>query len=413
VWGALESRDRVATWQIRQPAALARELTHLAKALCLFDPHVPVGTDRIVASDWRACAITVERLLFEQSNVKLSEGIEELVIVPDGPLWYLPFELLPAGSAGEPADGDEGTADAVPLLRDVCRIRYCPTRSLAVAGRPEAPAEPLAGRGPVGIHAGRPVRGDRPEAIGEAVDRLTHALDRAVALPAQPLQHHGVVVSPSLPAAICDVLVVLDEVNLAGEGPVGLRGLFGRPPDRGSRAGLTFNDWLASPHKRPPLVVVPGVQSAMASGLTKPVSRPGEELFIAATDLLAAGARTALLSRWRMGGKSTTDLVTEFVRDTDDPTASPAVSWRRAVDVVSAEEPDPALEGRIRVSGQTVLTDMRHPLFWAGYMLVDGGTSVPVVAPAAKVVGGRAPAPAAGPKRDPAAAKGDRGRGAK
>jgi hypothetical protein len=188
-------------------------------------------------------------------------------------------------------------------------------------------------------------------------------LDRAVALPAQPLQHQGVVVSPSLPAAICDVLVVLDEVNLAGEGPVGLRGLFGRPPDRGSRAGLTFNDWLASPHKRPPLVVVSGVQSAMASGLTKPLSRPGEELFIAATDLLAAGARTALVSRWRMGGKSTTDLVAEFVRDTDDPTASPAVSWRRAVDVVSAEEPDPALEGRIRVSGQTVLTDMRHPLF--------------------------------------------------
>jgi tetratricopeptide (TPR) repeat protein len=413
VWGALESRDRVATWQIRQPAALARELTQLAKALCLFDPHVPVGTDRIVASDWRASAITVERLLFEQSKVKLSEGIEELVIVPDGPLWYLPFELLPAGSAGEPADGDEGTADAGPLLRDVCRIRYCPTRSLAVAGRPEAPAEPLAGRGPVGIHAGRPVRGERPEAIGEAVDRLTRALDRAVALPSQPFQQHSVVVSPALPAAICDVLVVLDEVNLAGEGPVGLRGLFGRPPDRGSKAGLTFNDWLASPHKRPPLVVVPGVQSAMASGLTKPVSRPGEELFIAATDLLAAGARTALVSRWRMGGKSTTDLVTEFVRDTDDPTAIPAASWQRAVDLVSAEEPDPALEGRIRVAGQTILTDMRHPLFWAGYMLVDGGTSVPVEGPAAKVAGGRAPAPAAAPKGDPAAAKGDRVRGAK
>jgi hypothetical protein len=56
---------------------------------------------------------------------------------------------------------------------------------------------------------------------------------------------------------------------------------------------------------------------------------------------------------------------------------------------------------------------MRHPLFWAGYMLVDGGTSVPVEAPAAKVVGGRAPPPAAAPKRDPAAAKGDRVRGAK
>jgi hypothetical protein len=424
-WGALESRERVATWQIRQPAALARELTQLAKALCLFDPHVPIGTDRIAASDWRASAITVERLLFEQSKVKLSEGIEELVIVPDGPLWYLPFDLLPVGSAGEPAAGEEEAADTVPLLRDVCRIRYCPTRSLAVAGRPVAPAEAPAGRGPVGIHAGRPIRGERPEAIGEAVSRLTQALDRAIVLPSQPVQQHGVVVSPALPAALCDVLVVLDEVNVAGEGPVGLRGLFGRPNDRGSRAGMTFNDWLASPHKRPPRVVVPGLQSAMASGLTKPAARPGEELFIAATDLLAAGARTALVSRWRMGGKSTTDLVTEFVRDTDDPATTPAASWRRAVDLVSAEEPDPALEGRIRVAGQTVLSDMRHPLFWAGYLLIDGGTSAPAEAPAAKVVGGRPPAPAAGAKRaqdgrraqdairDPAAAKGDRARGAK
>jgi len=413
LWGALESRDRVALWQVRQPAALARELTHLAKSLCLFDPHVPVGTDRIVASDWRAAMVTVERLLFEQSKVTLSEGIEELVIVPDGALWYLPFELLPTGSAGEPADAEaEGAGDeSPPLLRDVCRIRYAPTRSLAVTGRPPAPAEPPAGRGPVGIHGGRAVRGERPEAIGEAVDRLTEALERAVVLPAQPLQQHGVVVSPSLPAALCEALVVLDEINVAGEGPVGLRGLFGRTPDRAVRSGMTFNDWLASPHKRPPLVVLPGVQSAMASGLTKPLPRPGDDLFIAATDVLAAGARTALVSRWRMGGKSTTDLVTEFVRDSDDPTAIPAASWRRAVDLVRAEEPDPASEGRIRGVGQTVLTDMRHPLFWAGYMLVDGGTAAPVEAAAAKPGGGRQAQPPL--KRDPAAVRGDRGRGAK
>lgn len=413
LWGALESSDRVATWQVRQPAALARELTHLAKSLCLFDPHVPVGTDRIVESDWRAAMITVERLLFEQSKVRLAEGIEELVIVPDGALWYLPFELLPAGSAGEPDDGEGADDDSPPLLRDVCRIRYAPTRSLAVVGRPPAPSEPPAGRGPVGIHAGRAVRGERPEAITEAVGRLTRAIDRAVVLPAQPLQQHGVVVSPMLPAALCESLVVLDEINVAGEGPVGVRGLFGRPSERGARSGMTFNDWLSSPHKRPTLVVLPGVQSAMAGGLTKPPTRPGDELFIAATDLLAAGARTALVSRWRMGGKSTTDLVAEFVRDGEDPTTSPAASWRRAVDLVSAEEPDPSFEGRIREVGQTVLTDMRHPLFWAGYLLVDGGTSVPPPAAAAKVAGGRPAPQAAGGKRDAAAAKGDRGRGAK
>ena len=377
LWGTLEARDRVATWQIRQPAALARELVHLAKALCLFDPHMPVPTDRIIASDWRASAATVERLLFEQSKVSLAEGITELAIVPDGMLWYLPFEILPVGSADRiAADGSDDAGEA-PLLRDTCRIRYAPTRTLAVSGAPIAPIEAPASRGPVGIHAGRPVRGEKPELLAEALVRLAASIDRAVPLPALPHQSHGVVVSPALPAAICEALVVLDEVNVAGEGPVGLRGLFGRPPERGAKGGMTFNDWLASPHKRPGRIIVPGMQSAMASGLTKPVARPGDELFVAATDLLAAGARTALMTRWRVGGKSTTDLVGEFLRDTDDPSVGPAAAWRRAVDVVVAEEPDPSHEGKIRVAGQNVLPDMRHPLFWSGYMLVDGGTNPP------------------------------------
>jgi len=397
LWGTLEARDRVATWQVRQPAALARELAHLAKALCLFDPHVPVGTDRILASDWRAAAATVERLLFEQSKVSLAEGITELAIVPDGLLWYLPFEILPVGSADRVGGGGEEDDGEAPLLRDICRIRYAPTRSLAVVGAPVAPVEPPAGRGPVGIHPGRPVRGEKPEMLSAAMARLAESLERSIPLPAIPQQSHGVSVSPSLPASLCDTLVVLDEVNVAGEGPLGLRGLFGRPPDRGTKGGVTFNDWLASPHKRPSRVAIPGMQSAMASGLTKPVVRPGDDLFIAATDLLAAGARTALVSRWRVGGKSADDLLIEFLRDADGQSTSPAASWRRAVDVVVAEEPDPAHEGKIRSTGQTVLADMRHPLFWAGYMLVDGGTTPPPAS--ALPAPGRPGPPAAGAQK--------------
>jgi hypothetical protein len=76
-----------------------------------------------------------------------------------------------------------------------------------------------------------------------------------------------------------------------------------------------------------------------------------------------------------MGGKSTTDLVSEFLRDLDDPAVEPAASWYRSVEIVTAEEPDMAREGRLRPTVDAVLGDMRHPLFWAGYMLIDGGTS--------------------------------------
>lgn len=379
----LETRDRVVMWRVAQPAALLRELGHLAKSLCLFsDPHAPIPSDRIVTSDWRACAATVEGLLFRDSKVNLSEGIDDLAIVPDGALWYLPFEILPARSAADPGgEVAEGEGAAAPLLRDRCRIRYAPLRSLAVAGSPAPnPDGPPAVAAPIGIHAGHAPRGEKPEVFADAAPRLAAAIGPSVPLAASPGAHAAV--PTTLAAALCDGIVVLDEIDLTGDLPLTSRPLFGRSSDRVARGGGTFGDWLSPPRKRPARVVLAGTQTPMAAGLTKPSARPGEELFMASTDLLGAGARTVVMSRWRMGGKTSVDLAAEFLRDTDDAGANPAASWSRAVDVVTREEPDAALEPRLRVTGQTLLPDLRHPLFWAGYLLVDGGTSTPAMVPA-------------------------------
>jgi tetratricopeptide (TPR) repeat protein len=381
---ALESHDRVATWQVRQPAAVAKEIATLARNLCLFDPIAPVPTERLVASEWQASAERIERLLFENSKVELSEGIiDELVIVPDGMLWYLPFELLPVGSARAAAAGQrpprpqatavESTAassrDSVDQqpesrrLRDVCRIRYCPTRSLAVL-RFETPKT----GGPVGIYTGRLVRGDKPAIAQEWGVRLAGSIDRAVVLPTP---------APAAPmplvASLVDTLLVFDE--LSGDGPVATRPLFSM---QSGKPAMTFGDWLGSPSKRPRCIVLPGFQSAMAGGLTKLPARPGEDIFLAVTDLVAAGGRTALVSRWRMGGKTSIDLVEEFLRDRTggDGEAEPppaAESWQRAVEMATAEQPDVGREPRLKQSPQAVLADARHPFLWAGYLLVDCG----------------------------------------
>ncbi len=381
---ALESHDRVATWQVRQPAAVAKEIATLARNLCLFDPIAPVPTERLVASEWQASAERIERLLFENSKVELAEGIiDELVIVPDGMLWYLPFELLPVGSARAAAAGQrpprpqapsvESTAapsrdgvDKQPesrRLRDVCRIRYCPTRSLAVLR-----FETSKTGGPVGIYTGRLVRGDKPAIAQEWGARLAGSIDRAVVLPTP---------APAAPmplvASLVDTLVVFDE--LSGDGPVATRPLFSL---QSGKPAMTFGDWLGSPSKRPRCIVLPGFQSAMAGGLTKLPARPGEEIFLAVTDLVAAGGRTTLVSRWRMGGKTSIDLVEEFLRDRTggDGEAEPppvAESWQRAVEMATAEQPDVGREPRLKQSPQTVLADARHPFLWAGYLLVDCG----------------------------------------
>jgi tetratricopeptide (TPR) repeat protein len=392
--GALESRDRVRVWTVRQPAVIAKEIATLAKALSLHDSQAPVLTERLLESDWPAVAERLERLLFENSQIKLGEGIDELVIVPDGMLWYLPFELLPAGTA-RPAAGAAG--DDQRRLRDVCRIRYCPTRSFAVL-----PAETSAGAGPVGVYTGRLMRGDKPAAAQDVAARLVGAVDRGVALPA--------VNTPApvpLVASLLDTLVVVEELS-AGEGGVANRPLVATQQ---GRQGMTFGDWLAPPGKRPHCIVLPGLQSAMAGGLTKPPAHPGEDLFLAVTSLMVAGGRTVLVSRWRPGGASSIDMVEEFLRDRGD--AGPArdrhpaaESWQRAVDIVTVEQPDPTREPRIKQSANAVLPDARHPFFWAGYLLADCGSGqFPEAPPQPAAPAQAAPAQAAPAQPAPAAAR--------
>ncbi|NBW87106.1 MAG: hypothetical protein EBR23_09835, partial [Planctomycetia bacterium] len=289
LWAALESKERCATWQVRQAAGLPKEVEALARSMCLFDPVAPVATERLQEGDWPGSAARIERMLFENSRITLAEGIDELVIVPDGWLWYVPFELLPVATnrAGAGGDGER-------RLRDVCRIRYCPTRSMAVMRFDPRPV------GPIGVVAGRLFRGDRPAVADEAVADMTAAIDGVVPIASPPGS------SPVLAASVCDTLLVLDEISAEGSRA-------GRPLVAGGagRGGITFAEWLGLPPKRPQRVLLPGLQSAMARGLAKPPERPGADMFLAATDLLAAGSHTAVISRWRVGGKSCLDLMTE------------------------------------------------------------------------------------------------------
>jgi len=79
--------------------------------------------------------------------------------------------------------------------------------------------------------------------------------------------------------------------------------------------------------------------------------------------------------------------MTEFLRDVTAPDpngglTAAAVSWQRAVDVATAEQPDPDREPRLKPVAKAILADAKHPFFWAGYMLIDCGSgAVPDEAP--------------------------------
>ena len=48
-----------------------------------------------VDESWKQHAVTLRRHLIPEDTTITPEKFDELIIVPDGPLWYLPFELLP------------------------------------------------------------------------------------------------------------------------------------------------------------------------------------------------------------------------------------------------------------------------------------------------------------------------------
>ncbi len=367
LFAAFETSDRLVAWQVRQAAGLPGELTVLARELGLNERLQVVGSERLASGDWQGSAVRLERMLFENSRgVSLADGIEELVIVPDGWLWYLPFEILPITSIQA---GDEARP-----LRDLCRIRYAPTRSLAVLR-----FEPR-GPGLAGGVVGRMTRGEKPAVGVESMEAMLAGVDRRVVI--EPI---AAAPPPALVGSLVDSLVIADE--LAAIDTVSMPMLAGGA----GRQGIAVADWLAPPIKQPQRVILPGLQSAVAGALAKPPPRPGSELFLLATDLIAAGAHTAVISRWRMGGLTATQLVQEFLREATHGEAA-AAAWQRAVDVMLPEPPDLAREPRLESDADAVPRDSRHPLFWSGYLLVDcgGGVYEPAAAPPGRPVPPRA-----------------------
>jgi len=371
--GSLEAPKQAAVWQVKQAGAVSNTLASLAKSLCLYHPIKSVPSERLVQAGWQAHARHLADLLFAESGVSLEKhtDFDELIIVPDGPLWYLPFEILPVTKAADPADG-EGLQ-----LRDVCEIRYCPTRGLAVADRRRPTDRPF-----IAVYDNEAFRGDSPERTAEALSRITTAVDEAVGL--SPTARR---IPVPLPASLADTVAVFDDLtprSTMSDQPM-VAAVAGRP-------GMSFEDWLQPPAKMPRCVLLTGLQTGATSGTNKALGRAGDDLFTTAMNLAAAGAETAVLSRWNVGGRVSVDLGIEFLRDRHSvspagslPTA--AASWQRAVDLVTVEQPDFSREPRLQMSTSTVPVDARHPFFWAGFALIDCGVlSAPPTPPDAEPV---------------------------
>jgi hypothetical protein len=368
LFGFLVSFQTEHVWLLGEAQQVQRALAEWLRALGNYSASREMGGDELASGAWRELAAKMWLGLFADARLDLGKTTD-LAIVPDGWLWYLPFEALvppvDKGGGKKSTEPNAGAADS--MLIERVPVHYAPTASLAVGDR----------------RAFRPTRHTgivanelaADEAKGQGVEGLSLApLEAAVKGPVRlvpPLAQPGYLFVP-----LVDQLVVLDDIEVSKNDPYGWSPL---PKSRGKSAD-SLSAWMGLPYEGPERMVLTGLPTAAETGLKAPsrrgdaaASAPGSEIFDSVCALMASGTRTILVSRWRTGGQMNLQLVREFVQELQQSPAD--LAWQRSVMLARETPLDPAQEPRLkRLAEGTEPPGADHPFFWAGYLLVDTGT---------------------------------------
>ncbi len=343
------SKENFGYFRVADPAKVKTDLVEMLRALGLYDRNQPLDAKDLKGQEWKIPAASLLGQLTNQMVAADWAKYQELVIVPDGVLWYLPFEALQIEGKG---------GETEPLISRV-KVRYSPTVGLMMPdGRGNKPLARTA------VVAGRlmPRDDDKPAA--------NNAHDIAKALPGTSVLV-GSPASSSIFGSTIDRLVVLSDVDDVDKGSYAFAPL---QMDRG-KPGSTLADWFLLPFASPEQIILPGFHSAAENSLKR--GGTGEEMFLSLCGLMSTGSRTILITRWRPAGQTTYDLVREFVQEL--PRTSAIDAWHRAVQLARSTELETDREPRVKLSPSDSLK-AEHPFFWAGYLLVDrdsgGGAEV-------------------------------------
>lgn len=334
-------------WPIRRPQKIRRSIASLLKSFGNRNANHDVGVNDLQDDNWKREARQIWLDLIGELPRDGWNELEELVIIPDGVLWYLPFEALQV-PAEQLADQEEDQS-----LISLVRLRYSPTASLSVGDKrghnPKAKTT---------IVGGKLAPKDSNDYVAEMLAELKKNLPSL-----EVISRRKPPASAGYLGGLLDRLIVWNDIPL--------RGPYGWSPAQFDRGGAhsQLADWMEYPWGAPDQIILPGFHTAAESSLAK--NATGHEVFLTACALLSTGTRTALVSRWRTGGKSPAVLVREFTKRL--PEASASAAWQEAVRALREETVDPKMEPRVRGNRDDGELAADHPFFWGGYLLIDTG----------------------------------------
>lgn len=355
-WFVRKSSDDY--WSIKSPKVVQRTLADLLKSIGNRNRNSVLSAEDLQDEQWKEPAKKLWKLLVGELPSNGWEGLDELVIIPDGILWYLPFEVLQV-----PAEQIEDSNADTALITQT-RIRYSPVASLSVG---DARGHQRGLR--TVVVGGQLFPRESSQYAGEMLAALkTEISDLEVVAKRKPTK------SSKYTAGLIDRLLVWNDVNVSPKKP------YSWAPAQYDRDGKTGSlaNWIEYPWGAPDQIVIPGFHTAAEANLSP--KSTGYEVFLAACGLMSTGTRTALLSRWRTGGKAPAVLVREFTIGLEKTSASEA--WRTATELARVETLDAAIEPRVSKPKEDMDLVADHPFLWAGYMLLDTGAEPEPVDPA-------------------------------
>ena len=101
LYGMLMSSSDYSNWEIGSPPAMTKQVKDFLHDMGQFQQNHELTLKELADTKWNQSAAKTLEALLKGSRADFSKSFEELIIVPDGILWYLPFEAL-ASQRGRP-----------------------------------------------------------------------------------------------------------------------------------------------------------------------------------------------------------------------------------------------------------------------------------------------------------------------
>jgi hypothetical protein len=317
----------------------------LHKELSLISSSTIVDVTRM-EDVWRTTAEELLTELLKDSKADFTTPFPGLAIVPDGFLWYVPFDLLQVKTAN----------GRRPLIYQF-KIRYAPTASLSVP-------QPIPTLGDVEwtFAQGRLHPRENADFAAAAFQEILGSAAMKTAIVKSQIPG-----SAQLLFSRLQRLVVWEDLNPDYNRSVDLHPL----GIDGSKVDGKLSDCLLLPYGAPQTILLPGFHTPEECSFKTSCRIPGFDLFFTSCALMSEGSQTILLSRWRTGGYSAENLLKNYCKSI--PKFDPASAWRVAVLKTAGSSAQLDKEPSVTGAPADNAFRMSHPYFWGGYMLFDSG----------------------------------------